>query len=96
VAGGLQPETAATPGELLLRDGLREIAVIGSATSEGELVPGSVTVAVPIFQDSEIVGSLAVVGPASRCGLAWRTRTRRLLSAAADSLTAALTAPERV
>ena len=90
VAGGLQPITGETPTEPLLRERLGEIVANGSATSEGELVYGSVSVAVPIFQEGEIVGSLAVIGPQTRCGLAWRTRTRRLLPSAAAAITAGL------
>jgi DNA-binding IclR family transcriptional regulator len=94
VAGGLQPITAHTPAEAILRDGLAEIVTTGSATSEGELVPDSVAVAVPIFQEGEIIGSLGVLGPATRCGLAWRTRTRRLLASGADTIMAALAASD--
>jgi IclR family acetate operon transcriptional repressor len=90
LAGGLQPITANTPTEAVLRDGLPEIVSIGSATSEGELVPGSVAVAVPIFQEGEIVGSLGVLGPQTRCGLAWRTRTRLLLASGAETIMAGL------
>ncbi|MHB8459981.1 MAG: IclR family transcriptional regulator [Candidatus Limnocylindrales bacterium] len=90
LGGGLVPVSRDTPDEAVLRDGLAEIVAAGGATSEGELIPGSVTVAVPIFQEGEIVGSLAVIGPATRCGLAWRTRSRRLLETAASSLIAAL------
>ncbi|MBF6605141.1 MAG: IclR family transcriptional regulator [Chloroflexi bacterium] len=90
LGGGLVPVSRDTPDEAVLRDGLAEIVAAGGATSEGELIPGSVTVAVPIFQEGEIVGSLAVIGPATRCGLAWRTRSRRLLETAAASLIATL------
>ncbi len=90
LGGGLVPVSRDTPDEAVLRDGLAEIVTAGGATSEGELIPGSVTVAVPIFQEGEIVASLAVIGPATRCGLAWRTRSRRLLETAAASLITAL------
>ncbi|MHB8397444.1 MAG: IclR family transcriptional regulator [Candidatus Limnocylindrales bacterium] len=91
LAAGLTPVTRDTPAETLLRDALAEIVATGSATSEGELVPGSVAVAVPVFQEGGIVGSVAAIGPAARCGLAWRTRTRRLLETAAASISSALT-----
>jgi len=90
LAAGLTPLTPDTPDEALLRSGLAEILVSGDATSEGEVISGSVAVAVPIMGKDGIVGSLAVTGPAFRCGLAWRTRTRRLVLTAAGTITAAL------
>jgi IclR family acetate operon transcriptional repressor len=90
VASGLAPLTPHTPDEKLLRSSLAEIQASGAATSEGEVVSGSVAVAVPIMGQDGIVGSLAVIGPAARCGLAWRTRSRRLAHGAADTITAAL------
>jgi DNA-binding IclR family transcriptional regulator len=92
VAGGLQSITAHTPTEAVLRDGLLEIVATGSATSEGELIPDSVAVAVPIFQEGEIIGSLGVLGPKTRCGLAWRTRTRRMLASGAETIMTGLSA----
>ena len=90
VAAGLNPVTADTPDEALLRASLVEIQASGMATSEGEVVSGSVAVAVPIMGQDGIVGSIAVIGPATRCGLAWRTRTRRLVLGAAETVNAAL------
>lgn len=90
VTGGLASLTPATPDEANLRSSLKEILATGAATSEGEVVSGAVAVAVPIMGKDGIVGSLAVTGPASRCGLAWRTRTRRLVTTAAGTINAAL------
>lgn len=90
VAAGLRPLTSHTPDEALLRASLVEVRASGTATSEGEVVSGSVAVAVPIMGQDGIVGSLAVIGPAARCGLAWRTRTRRLVQAAGETVNAAL------
>ncbi len=90
VAAGLPPLTSHTPDEALLRASLAEIRATHTATSEGEAVSGSVAVAVPIMGQEGIVGSLAVIGPAGRCGLAWRTRTRRLVQTAAETVNAAL------
>ncbi len=90
VAAGLSPLTPETPGEALLRAGLVEIRSMGAATSEGEVVSGSVAVAVPIMGKEGIVGSLAVTGPTARCGLAWRTRTRKLVQSAAETINASL------
>jgi IclR family acetate operon transcriptional repressor len=90
VAQGLEPVTPATPGEGELRAGLRSIVGDGVATSVEELVPGSVTMAVPLLGGDGIVGSLAVIGPAARCGAAWRARTARLLPFAAAELMGSL------
>ena len=42
-----------------------------------------------LIQDG-IVAAIGVVGPESRCGLAWRTRVARLLPSAASSVVGAL------
>jgi DNA-binding IclR family transcriptional regulator len=73
-----------------LRASLREIAETGNATSEGVSPEDVVTMAVPILREDGIVGALVVTGPSSRCGLAWRTRAKRALTAGTRSLSAAL------
>ena len=93
VGQGLQPLTPATLAGPALRASLRSIVAERIATSDGELVPGSVSMAVPLFGDDGIVGALAVIGPETRCSLAWRTRTARLLPFAAETLMASLTTP---
>jgi IclR family acetate operon transcriptional repressor len=90
LAAGLPPLTPETPTEDVLRDGLAQIVRTGFATSEGEFVGGSVAIAVPIIREDGIVAALAVTGPASRCGLDWQARTRRLLGSAAETIVAAL------
>ncbi len=90
VAQGIQPVTEGTPSESDLQLGLAEIVSKGIAVSEGEFVAGSVAMAVPIFREDGIVAALAVTGPESRCGLAWRSRVRRLLPSAAESIMASL------
>jgi DNA-binding IclR family transcriptional regulator len=93
LAQGLGAETAATPAtEDELRHSLGATLADGGAVSCGELVPGSVAVAVPVFRDDGIVGSLAVIGPESRCGPAWQVRARSALDRAAERLTASLKA----
>jgi DNA-binding IclR family transcriptional regulator len=72
-----------------LRGALREIAETGRAISEGD-ADGVVTMAVPILREDGIVGALVVTGPASRCGLAWRTRAKRALTAGTRALAAEL------
>ena len=93
VAEGLTPITPATLDEGHLRSDLVEIAAAGIARSEGELVPGSVAIAVPIIREDGIVAALGVVGPTSRCGLAWRARVARTLPEAARAITRALERP---
>jgi DNA-binding IclR family transcriptional regulator len=78
--------TDRTPTEEELRATLGGIVMTGMAISEGERIQGSVAMAAPIFREDGIVGAIAVVGPAFRCGEAWRTRTGRLLQAAAKTI----------
>jgi DNA-binding IclR family transcriptional regulator len=73
-----------------LRADLAEIVTSGVARSVGEAISSSVAIAVPIFREDGIVGAIGVIGPESRCGLAWRTRVARLLPGAASSIVGAL------
>ncbi|MEO5940308.1 MAG: IclR family transcriptional regulator [Candidatus Limnocylindrales bacterium] len=73
-----------------LRAELADIVTSGVARSVGEVVSGSVAIAVPIFREDGIVAAIGVTGPEGRCGLAWRTRVARLLPGAAGAVTAAL------
>jgi IclR family acetate operon transcriptional repressor len=73
-----------------LRADLAEIVTSGVARSVGEAISSSVAIAVPIFREEGIVGAIGVIGPESRCGLAWRTRVARLLPGAASSIVGAL------
>lgn len=87
---GIPPVAAGTLSEPELRASLEEILRTGFATSEDEFVTGSVAIAVPIMRDDGIVAVLAVTGPANRCGLDWRARTRRLLRSASETIVTAL------
>ena len=60
--------TDVTPTEDELRASLGAIVMTGMATSEGELIEGSVAMAVPVFREDGIVGAIALIGPAFRCG----------------------------
>ena len=73
-----------------LRRALTEVVAAGLARSEGGDAPGAVAIAVPILREDGIVAAIGVLGPVSRCGLAWRTRVARLLPEAARSIVAAL------
>jgi hypothetical protein len=43
-----------------------------------------------VFRDRGIVGAVGVIGPAARCGLAWRSRVAQLLPEAARTIMAGL------
>jgi DNA-binding IclR family transcriptional regulator len=73
-----------------LRGELADVVSTGVARSVGEGLAGAVAIAVPIFREDGIVAAMGVVGPESRCGLAWRTRVARLLPGAASSIVGAL------
>jgi DNA-binding IclR family transcriptional regulator len=75
-----------------LRAELTEVVTSGVSRSTGEVIPSSVAIAVPVFREDGIVAAIGVIGPESRCGLAWRTRVARLLPAAATSIVGALRA----
>jgi len=90
LAHELEPVTAATPTELQLRDHLGDVVMTGMATSEGEFIDGSVAMAVPVFREDGIVGAIALIGPAFRCGDDWRLHAGRLLQEAARAINAAL------
>ncbi len=81
---------SSAPTERVLRDALAAVVMAGLATSEGELIEGSIAVAAPIFRADGIVGAIALLGPAFRCGAAWRERAARLVPAAAQAINAAL------
>ncbi len=72
--------------EATLRAELDEIVTTGVARGEGDPISGSVTMAVPIIREDGIVAAVGVVGPASRCTLAWRARVARLLPEAAHTI----------
>jgi DNA-binding IclR family transcriptional regulator len=75
-----------------LRTELADIVNSGVARSVGEVVSGSVAIAVPIFREDGIVAAIGVIGPETRCGLAWRTRVARLLPGAAGTIVGGLAA----
>lgn len=74
----------------LLQD-LEQMRRDGWATSHGELNPGAVAVAVPVFSGGEIVCSLTVAGPESRCGAtSWPRHVRSVLLPACQVLSEAV------
>jgi DNA-binding IclR family transcriptional regulator len=85
-----EPRSPGAPPEDRLRAELAEIVTSGVAKSVGEGISSSVAIAAPIFREDGIVAAIGVIGPESRCGLAWRTRVARLLPGAASSIVGAL------
>ena len=90
LAQELRRITDRTPTEEDLRAGLGGIVTTRMATSEGELIDGSVALAAPVFREDGIVGAIALLGPAFRCDQAWRVRAGRLLQEAARTISATL------
>jgi DNA-binding IclR family transcriptional regulator len=82
--------TERTLTEAELRASLGGIVMTGMATSLGELIEGSVSMAAPVFREDGIVGAIALLGPAFRCGEAWQARAGRLLQEAARAINAEL------
>jgi DNA-binding IclR family transcriptional regulator len=82
--------TDRTPTEGELRAGLGGIVMSGMAVSEGELIDGSIAMAAPLFREDGIVGAIAVLGPAFRCGQEWQLRAGRLIQEAARAINAEL------
>jgi IclR family acetate operon transcriptional repressor len=73
-----------------LKKELAAIVAAGIARSEGEPIPGTVTISVPIIREDGIVAAIGIIGPETRCGLAWRARVSRLLPDAAAAIVVAL------
>jgi len=82
--------TATTPTEDELRAGLGAVVMTGLATSEGELIDGSVEIAAPVFREDGIVGAIGLLAPAFRADPPWRARANRLVGEAARAINAAL------
>ncbi|MGP3536197.1 IclR family transcriptional regulator [Microbacterium sp. RD1] len=90
--GDLPAYTARTLRRDQLLAALAQTRVSGWAVSRGELDPGSVSVAVPVSYLGEVVCSLNVAGPESRCDRPeWIRLARTSLMRAADDLAQSLT-----
>jgi DNA-binding IclR family transcriptional regulator len=87
---GIDGSAAASSDGERLRAELAEVVTSGVARSVGEVVSGSVALAVPMFRQDGIVAAIGVIGPEQRCGLSWRRRVARLLPAAASSIVGGL------
>jgi IclR family acetate operon transcriptional repressor len=82
--------TEHTPTEAELRASLGRIVMTGMATSVGELIEGSVSMAAPVFREDGIVGAIGLIGPAFRCDDTWQVQAGRLLQEAARAMNAEL------
>jgi DNA-binding IclR family transcriptional regulator len=89
LAGESRPANGGIDADRLRAD-LADIVTTGVAKSVSEGIPGAVAIAVPIFREDGIVAAVGVLGPETRCGLAWRSRVTRLLPTAASSVVGAL------
>lgn len=69
---------------------LGEVIASGIASGDGVPIPGAVSIAVPVLRDDGIVAALAVLAPRDRATPAWRTRSTRVLLAAASAIERAL------
>ncbi len=88
--------TERTPSRSNVREYLKQIRETGYAISRGELSQGAVAIARPVFSGGEIVCSLTVAGPDTRCSSnAWAHRAQQALRTAADLLTDAMEPPRR-
>jgi IclR family acetate operon transcriptional repressor len=90
LAQGVVSHSSSDPTAEELRDRLGDVVMTGLATSEDELYPGAVALAAPVFREDGIVGAIAVIGPAFRCGPDWRDRATSLLQTGASTINAAL------
>lgn len=81
---------AGAAGVRALRRDLAAIAADGIARSEGELVAGSVTIAVPILRNDGIVAAIGLIAPTDRATSAWGARASRLLADGAAAISGAL------
>jgi DNA-binding IclR family transcriptional regulator len=83
--------TGNTPTAEQVLAGLPQIRATGRVVSRGELDPGAVSAAVPVFCRGEVVCSLNVAGPEGRCGSkAWLNSTFAVLDQAARNLAESL------
>ena len=90
LAQDLDRITGDTATESELRAALGEIVMTGTATSENELIEGSVTIAAPIFREDGIVGAIGLLGPVFRCDARWRAKATRRLQETARAINAVL------
>lgn len=81
---------AGVTGIKRVRADLAAIATEGIARTEGELVSGSVMIAVPILRDDGIVAAIGLIAPTDRATTAWRARAGRLLGDGAAAISGAL------
>ncbi len=73
---------------------LTHIRQSGQAVSHGELNPGAVAISRPVFSGGEIICSLTVAGPQTRCSSnAWAHQASQALRSAATQLANAVELP---
>ena len=91
---GLKRITDRTLSKHDLLQQLSRIRQSGQAVSHGELNPGAVAISRPVFAGGEIICSLTVAGPQTRCSSnAWAHRASQALRSAAAQLADAVESP---
>lgn len=78
--------TGRTPSRAGVIRELEQIRRNGFLISHGEYYEGAVAVAVPVFAGGEIVCSLTVAGPESRCRRSWQSNARATLVQVGEQL----------
>ena len=72
---------------------LATIVADGLALTEGELIPGAVSIAVPVLRHDGIVAAVGVIAPSGRATTAWRARASGLVVTAGVAIGRALRPP---
>lgn len=86
--------TDRTPSRTDLLQQLAQIRQSGQATSRGELNAGAVAISRPVFSGGEVICSLTVAGPETRCSSnAWAHQASQALRWAAAELANAVELP---
>lgn len=86
----LERFTPVSPDARTLEELLMHTRRRGAAISHGEFIPGSLAVAVPVWQAGRLAGAMAVSGRRSRCDERWAELTLRELQQASAELQATL------
>jgi IclR family acetate operon transcriptional repressor len=86
LSGELDSFTPNTPTRAALERQLESTRRSLITTSRGELAPGYVAIAVPVFANGTAICALGLAGPDSRCNHAWQVRVKPLLLDAGKEL----------
>ena len=91
LSGPMTRFTKSTLSPEQIRASIPAIRASGQVLSRSELDEGAVSIAIPVFSRGEVVCSLNVAGPESRCGSKlWISSTLKVMREAANNLTDSL------